>query len=114
MNIVSDDTRLINELHIFLNNKDIEVEKIEQKSRELTDKRPMDGLLKTFLEIVVNTTTIAVNLTILNDYLKQNYPHLIMIFESDTLNMSMDEYMSMSDDGRRAVEENYNVLIKKK
>jgi len=117
MRIVSDDKRVLNELFTYLDGKNIEIEKFEYKSDKLTDKRPMDGLLETILAIGANGTTIAVNLTILYDYVKLNYPNFelkFIPFNSEKVEMSFESYTKMSDNAKNAISEHYDVLIKKK
>ncbi len=113
MKIESDDARLLDDLFYFLGQKKIEVEKVERMDED-TSERPMTGGFEGFLSMGADATAIITGLVLTIRYIHQNYPEWLVIFKSDQIEMSADEFMAMSDNAREAVTKTYKVLIRKK
>ena len=107
MQILSDNDRLLNELKIELSNKGFEVIK-EDIDDVSSDKRYMGAC--SFLAIFGGVASLV---TIV-DYLERKFPDFKAWILTDTLEMSADEYLEMSDNARKAVEENFKVVIKRR
>lgn len=116
MKILSDNEKLLNELKINLTDSNLDVTKKEMENVDL-DRRHM-GDMATYLEIYNNATSAIVNtgviLTPIVLFLKRKYPEFKAYIFTDTLEITAEEYLEMSDEARTAVEENFKVIIKKK
>jgi len=116
MQVLSDNDRLLNELYTELINKDFKVTK-EAIDDVSSDKRYM-GDISTFLELYNNLTTDIINTGIIISaivaFVKRSFSNFKVWIVTDTLEMSADEYLAMSDNARKAVEENFKVVIKQK
>lgn len=115
MKIVSEDSRIINELFEYLDNKSIELEKVQVIDRNNSTTRPM-GDLGTFLSMGANLTAILTGVGLAIVYINRNFPEWYVVFlpKADEIPMTTDEYEKMSDDGKRAILEHYDIRIKKK
>lgn len=116
MRIVSDDSRILDELFDYLDIKDIEVDKLDNPLELVTGKRPMGGL-ETYLSMGANATGILTGLTLSYHYIKKNHPNWYLVFipsSSDKIETTFEAYDKMSDNAKKAFSKNYDVLIKKK
>jgi len=116
MQVLSDNDRLLNELYTELINKDF---KVTKKDIDDTNsyKRYM-GDISTFLELYNNLSTDVINTGIIISaivaFVKRKFPDFKAWILTDTLEMSADEYLAMSDNARNAVEKNFKVVIKRR
>ena len=116
MKIVSDDSRIVDELFDYLDIKGIEVDKLERPLDKVTSKRPMGGL-ETYLSMGANATAILTGLAVSYQYITKNHPNWYLVFipfSNDKIETTYEEYEKMSDNAKKAISENYDVLIKKK
>ena len=113
MKIVSDDSRILDELFDHLDMEGIEVEKIEVEDRTDSDERPMGGM-DLWLSMGANATTIMVFVI---PYIKQNYPDWDILFKplfSKKYETTLEKYEKLSDNAKKAIHENCDVVIKRK
>jgi len=114
MKILSEDSRIIDELFDHLDMEGFDgIEKKELKRDDSLDERPMGGL-ESYLSMGANAMSIMVFLI---PYVKQNYPDWNIIFKplvSNKYETTLEKYEQMSDNSKKAVHENFDVVIKKK
>jgi hypothetical protein len=109
MKVLADNEKLLNELYIKLSENYIDVKKQENKTEDSeSDKKYMGAC--SFLVVVGG---VASGITII-DFLERRFPGYMAIFSTDSLSMTSEEYLAMSEDARKAVEKNFKVVIKKR
>ena len=109
MKVLADNEKLLNELYIKLSESYTDVKKQENKTEDSEpDKKYMGAC--SFLVIVGG---VASGITII-DFLEKRFPEYMAIFSTDSLVMTSEEYLEMSEDARKAVEKNYKVIIKRR
>ena len=116
MKIVSDDSRILDEIFDHLDMEGIEVEKIEIEDNNISDERAMGGI-ETVLSMGANAISIFTTLQKTISYINQNYPEWDIIFKpfvSNKYKITLEEYESMSDHKKKALHENFDMVIKRK
>jgi hypothetical protein len=109
MKILADNEKLLNELYINLSEKYSDVEKQENTTEVNEPDKKYMGACR-FLVVVGGIASV---MTII-DFLERRFPEYMAIFSTDSLTMTSDEYLEMSEDARKAVEKNFKVIIKKR
>lgn len=103
MKIVSDNAKILDEL----------LNKFEgQKIQESKDDGGMGAL-----ETIALLFDIAVALMEVYEFLERNFPNWKLIFvpfKSDEVEMTPEKYDALSQNAKKAVLENYKIVIKKK
>ena len=114
MKIVSDDSRIIDELFDQLDIEGFDdIEKKKFKTDDSSDERPMGGW-ESYLAMGANAATIMIFLI---PYIKKNYPNWDIHFQSlfsNKYETTLEKYEQMSDNAKKAVHEKFDVVIKKK
>ena len=114
MKIYSENDKIINELYLELMGNNIPVEK-EQIVNQEQDKKPMAGGFLYYLSVAGDFITVSGGIITAINFLRRKYPDFIAYITSEKVTMTLDEYMSLSDSARRAMEENdIRVEIRKK
>lgn len=108
MKIVSDDARILDEIYFDLESEEI-LEKVVEDNEVSEDEKPMGFLETTFL-IVANAAALAT----LHDYLERRLPEWWIQIKTNKLEMSFEEYSKMSNNAKKAISENFDILIKKR
>ena len=120
MKIVSDDSRILDELfdHLDMENiEDFELEKIEVEDDNTSDERAMGGSINDFLSMSANAIAVFTAIKTTISYINRNYPEWDIVFKpfvSNKYEVTMEKYESMSENAKKAIHENYDVVITKK
>ena len=112
MKIYSEDSRILDAIYDDLFKQKIEVKKVAKESDSSKDRVSMGGL-----ETAVLIIDALSNLASLHDYLEKRVPEWIIrikgIILGEKVDMTYEEYEELSDNAKKALEENgFEVHIK--